>query len=80
MRSRCQLGIVGIGLGQALADGEAGAKRFQRVGEIALRHQHVADLVVGHGEIALPAGIVGVGLGQALADREAGAIAMPARR
>ena len=36
-----------------------------------MRHQHVADLVVGDGEIALPVGIAGVGLGQAVGDGEA---------
>jgi hypothetical protein len=27
---------------------------LQRGGKIALRHQNIADLVVGHGKIALP--------------------------
>ena len=67
-------GIAGVGLGQAVADGEAVAVGFQRLGEIALRHLHVADLLVGDGEIALPAGIAGIGLGQALADGEAVAV------
>ena len=44
---------------------------LQRLGELALRHQHVADLVVRDRQIALPAGIAGVGLGQALGDGEA---------
>ena len=44
---------------------------FQRLREVALRHQHVADLAVGHREIALPARIAGVGLGQALPNGEA---------
>ena len=46
-------GIAGVGRGQAFADGEAVAEGFQRVGQIALRHQHVADLAIGDGEIAL---------------------------
>ena len=53
------------------SNGEAVLVGFQRLGEIALRHQHVADLVVGDGEIALPAGIAGVGLGQAVGNGEA---------
>ena len=37
----------------------------ERLCQIALRHQHLADLVVGDREIALPAGIAGVGPHQA---------------
>ena len=33
---------------------------MQRGGEVASRELHVAELVIGHGEIALPAGIVGL--------------------
>jgi hypothetical protein len=45
---------------------------LQRGGEIALRLLHVADLVVAHRQIALPAGIAGVGFGQPLSDGERG--------
>ena len=40
-------------------------------GRGALFDQHVAELVGGDGEIALPVRIVGVGLGEALSDGEA---------
>ena len=53
------------------ANGEAVGIGFQRGFEIALRHLHVADLVVADREIALPARIAGVGLRQALANGEA---------
>src|SRR5512143_1547189 len=41
---------------------------------IVLRQQDVADLVVGHGEIALPAGIAWIALGETINDGEALAI------
>ena len=44
--------------------------RFQRVGQIALGHLHVADLVVRYRQVALPSGVAGVGLRQALPDGE----------
>ena len=50
------------------------AVRLQRAGEVALRDLHVADSVVRHREIALPAGVAGIGVRQARADREAVAI------
>ena len=61
-------GVAGVGLGQPLGDGEAVAVGFQRARRVALRHQHVADLVVRHRQIALPSGVAGVGLGEALGD------------
>src|SRR5262249_22793261 len=48
-------GMAGVGRGQALSDGEAVAVGLQRLAQIALRHQHVADPVVGPRQIALPA-------------------------
>ena len=59
------LGVVGVGLGQAFGDGEGGLEGVERVGELALGHEHVADLAMRDGEVALPLGVVGVGLGQA---------------
>src|SRR5260370_1420278 len=52
-----------------LRNGETVTEGFQRVGQIALRHQHVADLVVGHRQIALPDRVAAVGLRQTLSDR-----------
>ena len=69
-------GIARVGLGQALSDGEAVAVGLQRLAQLALRHQHVADIVVGGRQIALPAGIAWVGLGQALCDGEAVAVGL----
>ena len=62
---------------------------LQRLRQIALRHLHVADLLVGDREVALPAGVAGVGLASRsviarLPDRTsappAGRPAPPARR
>jgi hypothetical protein len=39
-----------------------------RPGEIALRHQHLADLVVGHRQVALPAGIAKASSGESVGD------------
>ena len=44
---------------------------FQRLGEFSLRPQHIADLLVGDREIALPTGIGGIGLGEAVGNGEA---------
>ena len=46
-------------------------KALSALGQVALGHQHIAHLVIGDGEIALPSGVVGIGLGEALADGEA---------
>ena len=59
---------------QPLADGEAVAVGFERAGKVALRHLHIADLLVRHRQIALPAGVAGIGLRQPLSDGEAVAI------
>ena len=48
--------------------------------QIALGLQHVADVCLRHGQVALPTGIAGVGLGQALSDAEPGAVALQRRR
>ena len=47
------------------------AEGCQRRVEVALRLEHVADLFIGHREIALPSGIVGIGLGEAVGNGEA---------
>ena len=60
----------GLG-GEFAGDVHAVAKRREGLAQFALRHQHVADLAVGDGEVALPAGVVGV-----LARRVSRAIAM----
>ena len=53
-----------------------GAVALQRPRQVALVPQHVADLVVRHRQVALPAGIAGVGLGQTLGDGERRAVAL----
>jgi hypothetical protein len=45
-------------------------ERFQRLGQIALRHQHVANTVVGHRQIVPPAGVAGVGFCQPVGNRK----------
>ena len=77
-RSRCQPALPGSACGQTLADRERGAVGLQRRREVALRAQHVADLVVRHRQVALPAGVAGIGLRQALGDGERGAVAVAA--
>jgi len=61
---------------QTLGNSEAVAVGLQRLCQIALRHQHVTDVVVGDREIALPAGIAGISLGQALGNSEAVAVGL----
>ena len=63
-------GIVGIGLGQAVGNGEFLGIGLERGGEVALRELHVGDLFIARSEVALPAGITGIGLGQSLADKQ----------
>ena len=59
-------GIAGIGLGETVCNRKAVAERFERLGQIALRLQHAAYLVIGHGKTLLPSGIAGIGLGEAV--------------
>ena len=59
--------IVGIGVGQAAADGEALVIVGERAGAVAGIALHIADAVEADGEVALPRQIVGVG-GDQLAD------------
>ena len=56
------------------ADDEAVAVGRQRARKVALRDLHVADLVVRHREIALPAGVAGIGLRQPVKEDEAAAV------
>src|SRR5208282_4139684 len=58
--------IAGIGLGEALPDGERGAVGLEAPRQIALFHEHVADPTLRDRQIALPARIAGIGLGEAL--------------
>ena len=58
------------------ANGEAVAVGLERLVELALRHQHVADLVVGDRQIALPLRVAAIGGGEALADGEAVAVGL----
>ena len=58
------------------ADGEAVAVGLERAGKVALRHLHVANFVVRHRQIALPAGVAGIGLRQPLGDGEAVAVGL----
>ena len=44
----------------------------ERVGDVALVNEHVADLDVRDGQVALPSGVFGVGLGEAFSDGEGG--------
>ena len=53
---------------------------FQRTRKVALRHLHVADLVVQHRQIALPVGVAGIGLRQPLHDGEAVAVGLQRTR
>ena len=64
-------GVAGIGLGEAVGDGEAVLVGFEGGGQIALVDLDVADLFVGDGEIALPSCVSGIGLGEAVGDGEA---------
>src|SRR5260370_26415409 len=57
---------LSFGRCQTLSDGKPVAERFQRLRQIALRLKHVADSVIGHRQIALPARVAGVGLRQTL--------------
>jgi len=63
-------GVVWVGLGQALSDGEVVAEEFQSLRQIALHHHYVADVFVSYWQITLPDRVVWVGLGQALSDGE----------
>src|SRR5215510_15032367 len=66
--------VAGVGPGEALEDGVRGLVGIERGGEVALGAEHVADLVVRQGQVALPAGVAGVGPGEALEDRERGLV------
>ena len=52
------------------ADGQAVLVGFQRRGEIALRHEHVADPLVGDERSRCQTALPGVGLGQAVGNGE----------
>ena len=46
-RSRLPSGIVGIGLGEAVSNREAVSEALERLGQVSLRHEHVANPLVG---------------------------------
>jgi hypothetical protein len=48
-------GVSGVGGGEALGQREEGLEAVERVHKVALRDQHVADLVMRDGEVALTA-------------------------
>lgn len=54
LQRQCEImlprGVAGVGLGQALFDGERGAVALERPRQVALRVKHVADLFLRHGE------------------------------
>ncbi len=45
-----------------------GLEALQRLAQIALRHEHVADLVMGDRQIALEPGVARIGTRQTLED------------
>jgi hypothetical protein len=55
-----------VGLHQTLENVARGAEAFQCVGQIAMRHVHVAEPVIRNRQIALPTGVAGVGLRQTI--------------
>ena len=61
---------------QPLGDGKAVAVGLEGASKVALRHLHVANLLVGHRQIALPVGVAGIGLRQPLSDGEAVAVGL----
>ena len=68
--------LLRIGGGEALADGEAVAVGLERLVELALRHQHVADLVVRAPTDRAATAVAAVGGGEALGDGEAVAVGL----
>src|SRR5580658_1926395 len=56
--------LATAGVRQTGDNGVVAAVRFQRLQQIALRHQHVANKIARHRQVALPAGVAGVGLRQ----------------
>ena len=63
--------IFGLGLCEAVDNGEAVAIGFERVGERTLGRKLVTRLFIGEGEIALRSGAVGIGFGGVLGVRDA---------
>jgi hypothetical protein len=54
-------------------DGEAVAEGLERLVELALRHPHIADFIVGDRQITLPLAVAAIA-GQPLANSEAVAV------
>ena len=53
--------VARIGLRQAFSNVHGGSVAVERIGEIALRTKHVADLFVRNRQVALPAGVARIG-------------------
>ena len=47
-------------------------KLFEGLGQVSLGHEHIANLIVAHGQIALPSCIIWIGFGEAVSNGEAG--------
>jgi hypothetical protein len=47
-------GVFGVGLGETFGYGEVGLVGGDRVGEVALRNQHLADFVMRDGQRSHP--------------------------
>src|SRR5271170_4183624 len=67
-------GVAGIGFRQSAGNREVVAVGFEPTGKVALRHLHIADLLVPNRQIALPAGVAGIGFRQLLGYGEAVAV------
>ena len=61
-------GVGGVGVGEALSDGESGGEKAGGLGEVALGDGEITEFVEGDGEIALPGGVGRVGVGKWLDD------------
>jgi hypothetical protein len=70
------VGVAGILVGQRLANFEAVAVIFERVGQLTLNAKDIADSLVACGQITLPAGVAGILVGERLANVEAVAVAL----
>jgi hypothetical protein len=70
------LRIAAVGGDKALGNGEAPPVTLQRLVELALLRQYVAQIRIGNHEVALPTGVAAIGGGEALADGKALSVAL----
>ena len=70
-RSRSQTAVRLIAGDKLFPDGKPFPVGGKRLVGLALRQQHVADLVIGDGKVALVLGIAWIVVGEGLRDREA---------